>query len=205
VQLQVVPATSPAGSTAAIPLSLNSDSAVTAFQVDLLLSSPAVTLLAATPAGNLTTHAADVALIAPGVYRVITYSVFNAPIPNGTVLTLAAAISPLASNGPVSITLTNALVSTPSALALANVTLSPGTLTIGAAAANIHLSNLAIAGGQFQFQVSGVTGSSFVVESSTDLKTWTTLTTQPVSGPVNPVSTPAPLTNKRQFFRVRAQ
>lgn len=203
VQLQALSAGGPAGSTVAIPLAIQSDIAVTAFQADIAPSSPLVAITAAIPADNLTTHVADVQQVAPGLYRVLTYSVFNSPIPNGTVLNLQAAISPLASNGLVSLSLTNPIVSTASALAVANVALSPGTLTVGAVA-TIRLSNFAVSAGKFQFQVTGLTSGSFVVESSTDLNAWSTLTTQSVSGPVTVVATPAPLTSKRQFYRVRS-
>jgi hypothetical protein len=59
--------------------------------------------------------------------------------------------------------------------------------------------------GTFQFTVWGEIGVHYVIESSTDLRTWTTLTT--VFNEVGPihVTDPAPKDSLRRFYRVRAR
>jgi len=202
VQLQVSAAAGPAGSSVGIPIALQSDTPVTAFQVDILANPPVLSFDAATEADALTTHVADVGQVAPGIYRIVTYSVFNAPLPNGTVLTLQAAISPLATNGPVSLVLSNAIVSSPSGVAIANPAVASGTLNIGTVS-SLRLSNFSLSGGNLQFQVTGLSGPSFTVESSTDLANWKTFATRQASTTTASFSSTVPVGDKRQFFRVK--
>jgi hypothetical protein len=202
VQMQVGSVSGPAGTSVSVPISLQSDTPVTAFQVDIVANPPVITFDAATDVESLATHVADVGLVAPGVFRVLTYSVFNAPIPNGLVLTLQAAISPLATNGPVSLVLSNAIISSPSGVAIANSTVAAGTLNVGAVS-SLRLSNFSLTGGNLQFQVSGLSGSSFTVESSIDLASWKTFATRQVSAATASFSSAVPVGDKRQFFRVK--
>ncbi len=202
VQLQIGAAAGPAGTSVAIPLSIQADTPVTAFQVDVVVDPPVVTFDAASEVTALPTHVADVGLVAPGVYRILTYSVFNATLPNGPVLNVQAGISPLATNGSVALRLTNAIVASPAAAAAPDVTLSPATLKVGAAT-SIQLSAVQISGNIFQFQVNGLKGGAFIVENSADLKTWKTFATPTAAGGVAIFS--APTAGQKQFFRVKTQ
>ena len=61
---------------------------------------------------------------------------------------------------------------------------------------------LMLGNGQFQFTLSGVPGSNYWVQVSSDLKTWTNFTTVTLTNGVLDVLDPSPGLNQR-FYRAK--
>jgi hypothetical protein len=202
-ELRVSASSGEAGGTAQIPLLIQSDTAVTAFQVDITVPFGLLTIDRAEPAASLSTHVAAAAPLSNGVYRVAIYSVFNDPLPSGVVVNLTTSVSASAPNGPVPVTLSNAILATPSASPLPNVQLAGGSFTVGLVQ-NIRLGSFKISTtNTFQFEITGLMSASYVIESSADLRQWTTVRTNPASGGAAIFSGPIPQGQRVQFYRAR--
>jgi len=69
------------------------------------------------------------------------------------------------------------------------------------AGAEILRGSLAVASGQFGFQIRSGEGSQVIVERSSNLTTWTSISTNPVTGSVIPFVDPQPVGADARFYR----
>ena len=200
-QLAAGSVTAAPGAQVTIPIVLQSDVPVAAFQLEILAAPATPAFASPLVTGAPASHLADGQVIAPGLVRVVSYSLFNTPLPNGTVLSLSATM-PSTFSEPVTLSLTNAILSTAAGLPIAGVVLVPGSIRTSASG-TVRIGSVTAANGSVRFEISGLSGPSFIVESSSNLSIWTTIATQPVSGATAIFSRPIGAGEPRQFYRVR--
>lgn len=190
-----------AGGLAAVPLMLQSDAPVAALQADVVVS-PAVASIFVPPAA-LGGHVAESAQIGSNAFRVIVYSLFNQPLANGAVLSLQASVAPSFTSGEVTLDLANVILASPSAAEIQGVALAGGRVRVGGGAV-VRLEAVTLtASGALRFEVSGLSGPSFVLEQSADLQSWTEAETIAAQGATATVSRNIAAGAGAQFYRVR--
>jgi hypothetical protein len=191
------------GGIASIPLNLQSDVPVAALQVDLVVSPAVASISAPLSAGALGSHFAESAQISSNAYRILIYSLFNQPLPNGPIISLEARVSSGFASGTIGLAPANAILASPGAAAVAGVGLSPGSIRVGAGSTVRLQAVTASPGGALRFEISGLTGSSFVLEQSADLSDWSLAETLPAQGGTAVVTRTIPAGAGAQFYRVR--
>jgi hypothetical protein len=202
-QLSVGNVNAAPGASVAVPISLQSDVAVAALQAEVLVSPALLGFSEPAVISGPASHVADGEWLSPALLRVVSYSLFNTPIPNGTVLSANVTLPSSFTSGTVTLTLTNVIVSSPAGIAIAGVQLQAGSIRASTGGGNVQIRAVTAANNRIQFEITGLTGGSLVVESSSDLRTWSTVETQPVTGAAATFSRAIPGGQARQFYRVR--
>ena len=137
----------------------------------------------------------------PGTRRVLAYSSKSEPSPDGVLLSIPFNILSGATSGPVTLSLTNALLSDKQGQRVASVKLVPGQLTISATPATRFTSVLFDTTRQLRFELSAADGKSCVLQISPDLKLWQPLSTNvAVNGVIRAID-PSPARDAARFYR----
>ena len=148
-------------------------------------------------------HQVDSAESVAGARQVVVYSLQNVLLPDGIVATIPFTIPSSALPGKVTVTVGNGIFSDAAGNAVTPEHYSPGTIEINSQPPPILDSVSVNTDGTVQFNISGVPGP-YLVDASTDLTTWTTISTnQIVIGHVTFKDPTAPAFHYR-YYRARA-
>ncbi|MBI3416749.1 MAG: hypothetical protein HY043_15780 [Verrucomicrobia bacterium] len=164
-----------------LPIAFKSDVPIAALQFDVLFdelqlgSEPALISVMAT---NQVVVSSE---FSPGTLRIVIYSPRNAPLPNGNILALPFTPLPGLTEGVFSLTPTNAIAADASAKSVAPVKLTAGSFTVVAVAAGARFTTVSVsATGQIDLQLTGAAGRAFALQSSLDLRQWTSIATNTI-------------------------
>jgi hypothetical protein len=113
---------------------------------------------------------------------------------------LQVALAPGTAEGPLSLKVTNAVLSDATGAGVAPVSLLPGTLTISAGAGSRLTLLGRLVNGQVQLQLSGPANKRYILQSSADLATWINVTTNVLTdGQITLNDSPPPASSKRYY------
>ena len=184
------------GTTAAVPAGLRpSANGVVAMQFDVAFNSGKVSALEALRGERLTNHVIRSRQVAPGVERVLIYSLSNATM-TGSNLTVASLPFAVAStehfsSGPL--TPGNVVLAKVDATRVAPVTASAGTIFVRAV-------NL-LPDGQAQFFLPSEPDQTYVIQATTDLISWVDILTNTASGTFMDLLDTDALIYSHRFYR----
>ncbi len=158
------------GATVAVPVALRQAANVTAAQFDVAYNAARVTAGEFVPGAALANHVVRTREVAPGVRRVLIYSLANALMPtNGFNATLPISLPPTERVGSGPLTPGNVVVAHPDATAVVSVVLKAGEVFITPARRN--------ADGTANFFTASEPGTNYVAQASTNLVQWTNIGT----------------------------
>lgn len=164
-----------------IPISLNSDASVAALQFDLAAASSLLVsdgAVAANQSAGLRVLSREVS---PGIRRVLVYRTDGLPLPGGELVSIPFLIAANASPGTIPLKLDNVVLSDlqfgrlPADQAAGAVTIASGE-TIEFRSVRFDEA------GAFQLELRASAGRQIRIEVSSDLKSWTLLTTESAAG-----------------------
>jgi hypothetical protein len=185
------------GSKVEIPIRLTSDTAIGAAQFDLQFQTDRVKFEGAAAAGSL--YAVRSTPLGAGRWRVVLYSLSSKRLTNGVLARLAASIPADAPTGPSAVALSNAELASDLAAPIAGVQLVSGQVIIGSEAPPRFTATRLLSAGQIQVVLSAASGRSYVLQSSSNLRDWSNLSTNvAVAGAVTLNLNAA---NQHQFYR----
>jgi hypothetical protein len=168
-------------SVASAPINITGAAGIVAVQFDLVYDAGFISAGTLTPGTALHGHIIVPNKISADRLRVIIYSPQNAPLTDGVAASVALTISTLAPLGPTTLRLEGVLFSNASAQPIAG-TASNGTMTI-APAFPPRLDTLTRAqNGNVSFLLTGSSGTSYVLQNSSDLLNWNPFSTNFLSG-----------------------
>ena len=160
------------GATVSVPVTLRQPSGrVVAAQFDLAFDASKVSALAALRGEGLTNHVIRSRQIAPGVERVLIYSVANAPVTptNVTMANVPFAVSPTEYVGSGPLLPGNVLLAQADASPLEPVNLGSGTIFVRAV-------NL-LPGGEAQFFLPATPNQRYAIQATTNFVNWLNIST----------------------------
>jgi len=172
------------GATVPLPFVFQADSNITALQFDVLFDGTNFTSEAATAGSDALGHLAASALQTNGTRRVVLYSSTNAPLDNGIVVTVPFTIATDAPEGIYSVGLTNAIVSNLRGERVPLFYLVPGYLIVGTNWPPAQLRFPRFNQDGLRFVLTGTPETGYVVQASTNLTQWTSLSTNLAHGGV---------------------
>ncbi len=196
------PAAGP-GEVAQIPVSLQGDAAAVAVQFDVRFDAARLTPGLAAPATGAARHVVVSSTPAPGIARVVIYSLANQALGNGVLVTLPMRVTSPSPTGTSPLVVSNVLVAAATATPVTPVVTADGAVVIrDSAAARLQIPVLA-ANGQVTIRLNGQEGRSYVLQRSGDLLGWEVVSTQTAVGGVAVFTDPGPGPDGsgRRFYR----
>ena len=188
------------GGLATLRVDLTAESPVVAAQFDLLFSPGLAEGAATDPGDGASSHHLVSADIAPGVRRVVVYSLDNRPLVNGALAQIALRLFPGLSDQVVPLTLTNVVLSDPMAAGLTPISLAHGTLLVTTALPARFTLAERLENGGFRLQFSGTPDRRYVLERSSTLTSWSVLSTNTAVGGIVEFLDPASI-HGQSFYR----
>lgn len=187
------------GTTVLVPVQFQTDANVVALQFEVRFDTTRLSSGAATAGSALNGHLVNSAETTPGSHRVVIYSLANARLTNGILVSIPFTIAPNATSGTATLSVTNVILADASAAAVGLINLAAGGLSITAPA---RLGAIVRANdGNVQFQLTGAGGRSYVVQGSIDLVQWSNLSTNVATGTVASFTDTTALNFPRRFYR----
>lgn len=187
---------------AAVALSFRTDTPVTAVQFEIAFDASRL-IPVATAAGLVASrHIVASSEPAPGIRRVVVYSMSNVPLTNGILANISFVRRSKSPDGSVALTVTNAVVSGPLGQPIGPLNLSPGLFNLESGTSATFML-LSISGdGSVDLQLTGPPGRTYAIQASVDLTTWAGFATNviPVSG-ILKINDPKAGTERQRFYR----
>jgi len=202
LQLKVGAVSGTAGGTASVPIELfgSSSSKVVAAQFELVYQPVTIAATAALAGSSASAHGVNSAESTPGHRRIVIYSFNNAPFVDGALVNISFLISSNAPTGDRVLSITNVILASASAQRLEPVTVSGGTLAV-LTGGSVRFTSVHFENSTALLQLSGSTGRSYVIQSSPDLKVWSTLSTNLAAGGLLQTTDTAASTVRQRFYR----
>jgi hypothetical protein len=185
-----------------VPIDFSSSDRIVALQFEIVFD-PA-RIAAAAPVGGmaLANHWVVSSDPSNGVRRVVIYSLTNAQLTNGVLVQVPFTLSPDFTNGATTVTLAKVLLVNSTGAAVSAVNLNPGQLTASTAVALTPARLKGItrpSGGSLQFQLEG--SGNYALELSTNLTSWTRLSTNSVAASPITINDNTVTGVKQRFYR----
>ena len=193
----------PPGATVAFPIRFDSDVPVVAVQFDVVFDETRLTSEPGAAGGAAADHVATSASTSAGVRRVILYSASNAALKNGTLVNIPFRIAPATPEGTLTVSLTNVLLANAGANSVTPVSLTAGHFSITTAMPALLEPLERNPDGTVQFTFTGTSGRTYITEASTDLISWTPISTNQLSGTLTNITDTAAGGLTRRFYRAR--
>jgi hypothetical protein len=165
------------GSTVPVPVNLTKATNVTAAQFDVTFNTNKVASGAVLLGASFSNHVVKSREIAPGVRRVLVYSLKNSSVTftnGGELAKVPFTVSPQEHVGSGPITPTGALLAKPDATGLAPLSLQAGTIFIQ----TVHLND----DGSAQFFLPSEVDRSYVIQATTNFMNWFNISTNTATG-----------------------
>lgn len=189
------------GSTALLPITFTGGTNIVAAQFDVIYLTNYLDAEAVVTDMNLAGFTTDSNELTPGTRRIIIYSMMNKPVPNGSLLHLPFLISSQALPLAVNVTLTNAVFANAQGESVDSVALTAGTIAILSSEASRFTSVDYSTNGIVQLQFTGIDGKNYIFQSSSDLQTWTSFSTNSSGGGPVSVSDTNTIAHPYIFYR----
>ncbi len=170
-----------AGSTVTVPFSFTGATNVVALQFDVTLDGAVLGSGAAVAGAATGMHSINSTSLSNSARRVVVYSITNAFLQNGEVVNVPISISALALESTTGLTISNAILADINGQTVQPVTLTPGSIHISTALPARLGSVLRAPNGQAQFSVVGGNQRSYLIQASTNLTQWTSISTNTTS------------------------
>ena len=187
------------GTTVSVPVNVRHSSTAVATEFDVAFNSGKVSALEALRGERLTNHVIRSRQIAPGVERVLIYSLSNAKLPatNATVASLPFAVSPTeyVSSGPL--TPQNVILAKADATAATPVNVNSGTIFVRPVNP--------LPNGAVQFFLPSTPDVRYVTQATTNLVEWTDISTNTASSFYLDLLDPEAPLHPARFYRWRRE
>ena len=200
-QLSIPPVVGSPGATVLVPIQLTTDVPLIAAQFDLIFDGTRFTSGSPTGGSALNGHVVASSTPTPGVRRVVVYSVSNALLQNGSLVTIPITVAADTVPSAATLVVTNAILALTNGTGATQIALSNGVLTISSASAP-RLSTISRAlDGTVQLQLVGTLGQTYILQSSPDLKQWTNVRTNVLSAIPWTYTESTAVTLRQRFYR----
>jgi hypothetical protein len=146
----------------------------------------------------------DFSTPAPGVRRVVVYSLLNSPFESGLLLNVRFTVLGTAPEGTVPLQLANTLAANAQANPVQPLTLRNGALIISSALPGQFVS-IVREGASVRLRLTGTEGRSYVIQRSSDLATWAPISTNTITGGAIEFTQPTSGSGQRFYRAVLAQ
>ena len=171
-----------AGSTITVPFSFTGATNVVALQFDVALDGSVLSSGNAVAGSATGMHTIGSIALSNAARRVVVYSSTNGFLQNGQIVNVPINIAALALESTTGLSISNAILADISGQPVAPVTLSPGSIRISTAVPAKLGSVLRAPNGQAQFSVTGGNQRAYLIQASTNLTTWTSISTNTAAG-----------------------
>lgn len=166
-----------AGSTVTVPFSFTGATNVVALQFDVALDGSVLNAGTAGAGSATGMHTINSASLNNAGRRVVVYSSTNGSLRNGEIVNVPISIAALALESTTGLTISNAILSDINGQPIQPVTLTPGSIHISTALPARLGSVLRSPNGQAQFTVTGGNQRPYLIQASTNLTAWASIST----------------------------
>jgi len=178
-ELRLGQSTTPPGTVVGVPVTCAGASGAVGAQFDVTFNPSAVSLAGIAAGAGLSGHTVDQQQLAPGHWRVLVYSMTNAPIAPGAAVWVSFSVPTNAPDGDVPLGMSDAIVARVGGTRVQPLAEVDGAVTVWSGGSFLALTQ---EGGGLRVWFQGIEARRYVFEASTNLTDWVVLGTNTVEG-----------------------